>query len=136
MTKKFAKYRKLRVGGKATSGTTVAYGKYGLKAIEGGKLTQKQIESARMVITRHCNRKGKLVIRPQVFFPVTKKPLEVRMGGGKGSVEYMATRVRAGSIVFELDNLPEEVALAALQKAAYKFNFHCKVVCRKFVSLK
>ncbi len=130
---KFNKYRKLRSDGIALSGASVEFGKIALKALESGKVTKQQIESARMVISRSCGRKGVLFMRRNTFFPVTKKPLEVRMGGGKGSIDTWMAKVDAGSMLCELDNVDVSVAEVALQKASYKLNIPCKVVQRKFV---
>jgi large subunit ribosomal protein L16 len=135
MVKRFAKYRKLRCGSVAGRGNLVSYGSIGLKVLTPGKITAQQIKAARMVITRTCSRKGKVVCRVNVFFPVSKKPLEVRMGGGKGGVDHHAARVRAGAVIFEIDNIDLEVAELALQKASYKLNIPCKVVKRKFANI-
>ena len=98
-------------------------------------MTKKQLESARMVISRTCNRKVKLIIRVNTFFPVTKKSLGVRMGGGKGAIDHEVAVVKAGHVLFEVDNVSKELAIEALSKAAYKLNIKCKIVCRKFVHL-
>ena len=135
MSLKFAKYRKVRSDGVACTGTTIEFGKVGLKALECGKITKKQIESARIVMVRACGKKGRLFIRKNVFFPVTKKPLEVRMGGGKGAIDTYVATVRKGSILFELDNVPLDVAVEAFKKASYKLNINCKVVFRRFADL-
>ncbi|MBL0725718.1 MAG: 50S ribosomal protein L16 [Alphaproteobacteria bacterium] len=135
MVAKFAKYRKVRADGVATRGTSLEFGKVGLKAIVCGKITKKQIESARVVVNRACGKRGRFFIRKNVFFPVTRKPLEVRMGGGKGSVDFYVAAVKKGSILFEIDNVPLDVAVSALKKANYKLNIDCKIVFRRFVKL-
>jgi len=135
MAQNFSKFRKVIPYGVAVSGATVSYGKIGLKASSPGRITAKQIEAARMVITRACNRIVKLVIRIAATLPVSKKPLEVRMGGGKGPIELYVAAVSAGTILFELDNVPIKMGVDALTKASYKMPIDCKVVLRKFVKL-
>lgn len=135
MAQNFSKFRKVVPYGVAVSGATVSYGKVGLKACSAGRITAKQIEAARMVITRACNRVGKLIIRVSATLPVSKKPLEVRMGGGKGPIEFYVAAVSAGTVLFELDNVPIDLAMDALKRASYKMPLECKVVLRKFVKL-
>jgi len=127
------KYRKTQKGGKkilgtAPRGTTLKFGAFGLKSLESGKLNSRQIESARKVITRYMKRAGKLWIVVFPHTPITKKPAEVRMGSGKGNVEYYAAKIKPGRIIFELDGIDDEIAIAALQKAAAKLPFKTKIV--------
>lgn len=127
------KYRKAQKGGKkikgfSTVGNTLAYGSVGLKALEPAKLTSRQIESARKVVTRYMKRAGKLWIKVFPHTPITKKPAEVRMGSGKGSVEYYVAKIKPGRIIFEVDGIAESDAKIALEKAAAKLPFKCKIV--------
>src|SRR3989338_6489660 len=129
------KYRKAQKGGKkilgaAGSGTSLVYGAFGLKALESGKLNSKQIESARKVITRYMKRTGKLWIMVFPHTPVTKKPAEVRMGSGKGNVEYYIAKIKPGRIVFEIDGIDCDSAKTSLQKAAAKLPFGTKIINR------
>ncbi|HLD76839.1 MAG TPA: 50S ribosomal protein L16 [Rickettsiales bacterium] len=127
------KYRKAQKGGKkilgaAGSGTSLVYGSFGLKALESGKLNSRQIESARKVITRYMKRAGKLWIMVFPHTPITKKPAEVRMGSGKGNVEYYVAKIKPGRIVFEVDGISDGEANTALAKAAAKLPFKSKIV--------
>ncbi len=127
------KYRKAQKGGKkilgfTSSGHSLAYGSSGLKALEPGKLTSKQIESARKVITRYMKRTGKLWIMVFPHTPITKKPAEVRMGSGKGNVEYYVAKIKPGRIIFEVDGIEDAEARIALEKAAAKLPFKSKIV--------
>lgn len=133
LTPKKTKYRKAQKGGKkikgsATSGFNLAYGTVGLKALESGKLNSRQIESARKVITRYMKRAGKLWIKVFPHTPISKKPAEVRMGSGKGNVEYYVAKIKPGRIIFEVDGISDEIAKAALAKAAAKLPFKSKVI--------
>ena len=130
---KKTKYRKSQKGGKkikgyATSGNKLSYGSYGLKALGTGKLTSRQIESARKVLTRCMKRSGKMWIMVFPHTPITKKPAEVRMGSGKGSVEYYVAKIKPGRIVFEIDGVADVVAHNALDKASAKLPFKTKIV--------
>ncbi len=130
------KYRKAQKGGKkikgaATSGFTLSYGSVGLKALGSGKLNSRQIESARKVITRYMKRAGKLWIKVFPHTPISKKPAEVRMGSGKGNVEYYVAKIRPGNIIFEVDGISEEIAKAALEKASAKLPFKTRIVTQK-----
>jgi large subunit ribosomal protein L16 len=130
---KKTKYRKSQKGGKkitgyATSGNKLSYGSFGLKSLESGKINSRQIESARKVITRCMKRAGKLWITVFPHTPVTKKPAEVRMGSGKGSVEYYMMKIKPGRVIFEIDGVNDEVAAEALVKAAAKLPFKAKVI--------
>jgi large subunit ribosomal protein L16 len=127
---KYRKAHKGRIHGKAKSGFSLSFGQYGLKAITPDRLTARQIESARRAITRHMNRQGKVWIRVFPDVPVSKKPLEVRMGSGKGSPEFWAARVKPGRILFELDGVNETLAREALALAAMKLPIKTKFVTR------
>ncbi len=127
---KFRKVQKGRLRGVAKGGTQLTFGKYGLKAMQGERITARQIEAARRAITRHMKRAGRVWIRVFPDLPVTAKPTEVRMGKGKGSVEYWAARVKPGRILFELDGVPREVAEEAMRLAAAKLPIKCRFVAR------
>lgn len=135
LTPSKTKYRKAQKGGKkikgaAPRGNTLKFGAFGLKALDSGKLNSRQIESARKVITRNMKRAGKLWIVVFPHTPITKKPAEVRMGSGKGNVEYYAAKIKPGRIIFEIDGIDDATALMALQKASAKLPFKTKVVNR------
>ena len=127
---KFRKAHKGRIHGVAKGGTELAFGQYALKATEPERVTARQIEAARRAITREMNRQGSVLIRIYPDVPVSKKPTEVRMGKGKGSVEYWAARVKPGRIVFEIDGVPEDVAKEALRLGAMKLPIMTRVVTR------
>ncbi|MCB1783988.1 MAG: 50S ribosomal protein L16 [Alphaproteobacteria bacterium] len=127
---KHRKQFKGRIHGNAKGGTTLAFGAYGLKAVSPERVTARQIEAARRAITRHMKRQGKVWIRIFPDVPVTSKPLEVRQGKGKGSVDYWACRVKPGRIMFELDGVPQEVAREALALAAMKLPVQTRFVTR------
>lgn len=127
---KFRKQHKGRIHGNAKGGTSLTFGQYGLKALSPNRITSRQIEAARRSITRHMKRQGKVFIRIFPDVPVTKKPLEVRQGKGKGSVDYWAARVKPGRIMFELDGVSQEVAREALALAAMKLPVKTKFVSR------
>src|SRR3974377_1644538 len=118
---KFRKAHKGRIHGVASSGATLAFGHYGLKAIEPERVTARQIEAARRALTRHMKRSGRVWIRMFPDGPVSKKPLEVRMGSGKGTPELWVARVKPGRILFEVDGVSIEVAKEALALAAPKW---------------
>jgi large subunit ribosomal protein L16 len=128
---KFRKQHKGRIHGDAKGGSELAFGSFGLKAMSPERVTARQIESARRAITRHMKRLGKLWIRIFPDVPVTKKPAEVRMGKGKGAVEYWVCRVKPGRIMFELDGVKPEIATQALTLAAAKLPVRTKIVERK-----
>jgi large subunit ribosomal protein L16 len=117
---KFRKQQKGRNRGLAERGSKVSFGEFGLKAVARGRLTARQIEAARRVITRRVKRGGKLWIRVFPDKPVTQKPLEVRMGKGKGNVEYWVAQIKPGRVLYEMEGVPEEVAREALALAAAK----------------
>ncbi len=127
---KFRKMQKGRLKGVAKGGTELNFGAYGLKALEPERVTARQIEAARRAMTRHMKRAGRVWIRIFPDVPVTKKPTEVRMGKGKGSVEFWAAKVKPGRIMFEIDGVPREVAEEALRLAAMKLPIKCRFVSR------
>jgi large subunit ribosomal protein L16 len=127
---KFRKAHKGRIHGNAKGGTSLNFGSIGLKAMSPNRITARQIEAARRAITRHIRRQGKLWIRVFPDVPVTKKPLEVRQGKGKGSVEFWACRVKPGRIMFEMDGVDHELAKGALERAAMKLPLETKIVTR------
>lgn len=127
---KYRKGFKGRIHGLATSGAKVSFGEFGLKALEPERITARQIEAARKTITRYMKRAGKLWIRIFPDVPVSKKPLEVRQGKGKGAVEFWAARVKAGRVMFELGGVDESVARGAFELAAAKLPIKTKFVKR------
>jgi large subunit ribosomal protein L16 len=127
---KFRKAHKGRIHGLATSGADLAFGQYGLKALEPERVTARQIEAARRALTRHMKRAGRVWIRIFPDVPISKKPLEVRMGSGKGAPEYWAARVKPGRILFEIDGVPLVLAREALGLAAAKLPIKTRFVER------
>ena len=127
---KYRKAHKGRIHGNATRASTLNYGAYGLKAIQPERVLGKQIEAARVALTRYMQRTGKVWSRIFPNIPVSKKPTEVRMGKGKGSPEFWACRVKPGRILFEVDGVSEEVAREALYKASAKLPIKTKFVKR------
>ncbi|MBK7476055.1 MAG: 50S ribosomal protein L16 [Haliscomenobacter sp.] len=127
---KYRKQHKGRIKGIAYKGGTIAFGSFGLKSTTGGRLTNRQIESARIAMTRHMKREGKVWIRIFPDKPITKKPQEVRMGKGKGAVDHWVAQVKPGRIMFEIDGVPYETAQEALRLAAQKLPLLTKVVLR------
>jgi large subunit ribosomal protein L16 len=119
-----------RMTGKALRGAEVSFGEFGLQALEPGWITARQIEAARRTIVRGMKRRGKIWIRIFPAKPFTHKPPETRMGSGKGNVEYYVAPVKPGRIMFEVSGLAEEIAVAALKSAQYKFSIKTKVVAR------
>ena len=128
---KFRKMQKGRMKGNATRGTELAFGSFGIKSMEAAWITSRQIESARIAVTRYMQRQGQVWIRIFPDKPVTKKPAEVRMGKGKGSPEYWVAVVRPGRILFEIEGVSEEKAKEALRLAAQKLPVHTKFVVRR-----
>jgi large subunit ribosomal protein L16 len=127
---KFRKAHKGRIKGVATSGATLSFGQFGLKAMEPERLTARQIEAARRAMTRHMKRAGRVWIRIYPDVPVSKKPLEVRMGSGKGAPELWVVRVKPGRILFELDGVTAALAKEALDLAAAKLPIKTRFVER------
>lgn len=134
---KRTKYRKMQKGrnrGLATRGNAVSFGQFGLQATGRARITSRQIESARRAITRHIKRGGKVWIRLFPDKPITKKPLEVRQGKGKGNVEYWVALVQPGRVMFELEGVPAELARQAFKLAAAKLPLSAKFVSRQVLS--
>ena len=127
---KFRKCHKGRIKGNAKGGTQLNFGSFGLKALQPERVTARQIEAARRAMTRQMKRAGRVWIRIFPDVPVTKKPTEVRMGKGKGSVEFWAAKVKPGRIMFEIDGVPEPVARKALELAAAKLPVKTRIVTR------
>ena len=130
---KRVKYRRVhrgRMTGKAMRGNTIAYGEYGLQAVEPGWITSNQIEAARIAMTRFTKRSGQVWIKIFPDKPVTKKPAETRMGSGKGSPEYWVSVVKPGRVMFEIAGVSEEVAREALRLASHKLPIKTKVMAR------
>src|SRR5581483_9757581 len=130
MRTKFRKAHKGRIKGLASSGVELAFGQYALKALEPERVTARQIEAARRALTRHMKRAGQVWIRVYPDVPVSKKPLEVRMGSGKGTPEYWVCRVKPGRILFEVDGISEQLAREALALAAAKLPIKTRFVER------
>lgn len=128
---KYRRQHRPRVKGRATKGNTVVYGEYGLQALEPGWITSRQIEAARVAITRHVKRGGKVWIKIFPDRPITAKPAETRMGKGKGAPEYWVAPVKAGRVMFELAGVNEEVAREAMRLAAHKLPVKCRFVKRE-----
>ena len=127
---KFRKVQKGRLRGKAVRGSTLAFGDYGLQAMEHGRLTARQIEAARIAMTRHAKRGGKVWIRIFPSKPMTKRPPETRMGKGKGNPEYWVAPVKPGRILYEMEGVTPEVAREALRLASHKLSIRTRVLER------
>jgi large subunit ribosomal protein L16 len=128
---KHRKQQKGRMRGKAYRGSKLAFGDYGLQAVEGSRMTARQIEAARIAMTRHVKRGGKVWIRVFPDKPVTKKPAETRMGKGKGSPELWVAVVKAGRMLYEMEGVTPEIAREALRLAAHKLPFKTRFVQRE-----
>ena len=131
---KRTKYRKQQKGrnrGLAHRGSSISFGSFGLKAVTSGRLTSRQIEAARIAMTRYMKREGKVWIRIFPDKPITSKPLEVRMGKGKGALDHYVAQIKPGRIMFELDGVPRDVAEEALRLAAQKLPVLTKTVVRR-----
>ncbi|WP_439149287.1 50S ribosomal protein L16 [Sulfitobacter sp.] len=128
---KFRKQHKGKIKGLAKGGSDLNFGTFGLKALEPERVTARQIEAARRAMTRHMKRQGRVWIRIFPDLPVTSKPTEVRMGKGKGSVDYWACRVKPGRVMFEIDGVGEAIAHEALRLAAMKLPIKTRVVVRE-----
>jgi len=127
---KFRKLQKGRNRGLASRGNRVSFGEFGLKAVGRGRMTARQIEAGRRAMTRHVRRGGKVWIRVFPDKPITKKPLEVRQGKGKGGVEYWVAQIQPGRVLYEMEGVAEDVAREALAKAAAKLPFPTAFVKR------
>ncbi|MBR2864130.1 50S ribosomal protein L16 [Candidatus Saccharibacteria bacterium] len=124
-------HRKVRIGkndGVATRCNTVDFGDYGLMSLDNERVNSKQIEAARQAITRYIKRGGKIWIRIFPHTPVTKKPLDVKMGGGKGEPQFFVAKVKAGTIMFEIGDVTDEQAKEALRLASHKLPVRCKII--------
>jgi large subunit ribosomal protein L16 len=128
---KFRKQQRGRMGGVATRGNTIAFGEYGLVALERHWITNRQIEAARIAMTRKIRRGGKVWVNIFPDKPVTQKPAETRMGSGKGNPEYWVAVVRPGRVMFELSGVPEDLAREALRVAGHKLPVRTKFVKRE-----
>ena len=128
---KFRKMHKGRIHGEAKGGSTLNFGSYGLKATQPERITARQIEAARRAMTRHMKRQGRVWIRIFPDLPVTAKPIEVRMGKGKGSVDRWTAKVKSGRVMFEIDGVNEDIAREALRLAAMKLPVKTRVVVRE-----
>ena len=128
---KFRKQFKGRIHGEAKGGSMLNFGSYGLKSTEPERVTARQIEAARRAITRHMKRQGRVWIRIFPDVPVTAKPVEVRMGKGKGAIDYWAAKVKPGRIMFEIDGVSDEIAREALRLGAMKLPVLTRVVQRE-----
>ena len=128
------KYRKSHKGsraGNAKRGNTLAFGDFGLQSLTRGYMTGRQIEAARVTVTRHLKRKGKVWIRVFPHKPITKKPSETRMGKGKGSVDHYVAVIKPGAMLFELSGVPASIAKEAFRLADAKLPFHCRFITRE-----
>lgn len=128
---KYRKMQKGRVRGIACRGVNLAFGDFGLQTLEHGWITSRQIEAARMAISRHCKRGGKLFTRIFPDKPITKKPLETRMGKGKGTPEMYVAAVQRGRILYEIEGVEKEVAVEALRLAAHKMPLRTRILARE-----
>ena len=128
---KFRKQFKGRNRGLANNGNKVSFGQYGLQAADRGRITARQIEAARRAMTRHIKRGGKIWIRVFPDVPISKKPLEVRMGKGKGNVEYWVCKIQPGKMLYEMEGVTEEIAREAFKLAAAKLPFKTNFVVRQ-----
>lgn len=127
---KYRKQHKMKSKGIAVKGSTISFGSFALKSMDIGRITNRQIESARIAMTRYMKREGKVWIRIFPDKPITKKPAEVRMGKGKGAVDHWVAVVKPGKIMFEIDGVPSEIAFEALRLAAQKLPVLTKTVVR------
>ena len=131
---KRVKYRRphgIKYEGKSKAGNEISFGEYGLQAVTGGWITDRQIESARIVLSRYTARTGQIWIKIFPHLAKTKKPAEVRMGSGKGSPENWVAVVKTGRVMFEIGGVPEDIAREALRLAAYKLPIKCRVIAKE-----
>lgn len=128
---KYRKVRKGKIKGVASKGDYVAFGKYALQSMEQGRISSRQIEAARQAMTRYVKRGGKIWIRIFPHTPITRKPQDVKMGSGKGNPEFFAAKVKAGTILFEMDGVEREQAQEAMRLAAHKLPVKCKFVVKQ-----
>ena len=130
---KYRKQHKGRVRGIAYKGNSLAFGNFGIQSLERGSMSSQQIEAARVAVTRHLKRKGKVWIRVFPQKPITKKPLEVRMGKGKGAVDHWVAVIKPGAMLFEVGGVTEKIAREGLRLADGKLPFKCRFVIREIV---
>lgn len=128
---KYRRVMKGRVRGVSTRGNTIAFGQYALQSLEGERVTSRQIEAARQAMTRYIKRGGKIWIRIFPHTPVTKKPVGLKMGGGKGSPEFFVAKVRKGTVMFEMQGVSEEVAREAMRLAGHKLPVKTRFIMRE-----
>ena len=128
---KFRRVQRGRLNGKASRGTTIRNGQYGLVALEPARITRNQIEAARIAMTRYIKRGGKVWIKIFPDKPITEKPAETRMGSGKGSPEYWVAVVKPGRVMFEMDGVAEDVAREAMRLASHKLPIKCKFMTKE-----
>ena len=128
---KYRKVRKGKNGGVATACNYVAFGDYGLQSLTNERITSRQIEAARQAMTRHIKRGGKIWIRIFPHTPVTRKPLDVKMGSGKGNPEFFVAKVKAGTVMFEMKGVSEEIAVEAMRLAGHKLPVRTRIVKRE-----
>ena len=127
---KYRKQQKGRIKGIAYKGSSISFGSFALKSLDSAYITNRQLEAARIAMTRYMKREGKVWIRSFPDKPITSKPLEVRMGKGKGAVDHFVAVVKPGRIMFEIDGVSQEIAIEALRLAAQKLPVHTKTVTR------
>jgi len=128
---KFRKQQRGKIKGVANRGNYVAYGDYGLQSLEGGLMTARQIEAGRVAARQYMSREGKLFVRVFPDKPVSKKPLETRMGKGKAEPEFWAARVWPGTVLYEITGVPRDIAVSAFTRVAHKMPFRCRFVDRR-----
>ncbi len=128
---KYRKVRKGRISGVATSGNFIAFGDYGLQAEEMERITSRQIEAARQAMTRYIKRGGKIWIRIFPHIPVTRKPLDVKMGSGKGNPEFFVAKVKPGTVLFEMQGVTEAVAREAMRLAGHKLPIKTRFIAKE-----
>ena len=128
---KFRKQQRGKIRGHAQRANYVAFGEYGIQVLENGWLTARQIEAGRVAARQYISREGKLFVRVFPDKPISKKPLETRMGKGKAEPEYWATCIRSGQVVYELAGVPRDIARAAFVRVAHKMPFRCRFVERR-----
>jgi len=128
---KFRKQMRGKIKGNASRGNFVAYGEFGLQVTEGGLLTARQIEAGRIAARQYVSREGKLFVRVFPDKPMSKKPLETRMGKGKADAEYWAARVKPGTVIYEISGVTKDMAKLAFARVAYKMPFKCRFVERR-----
>ena len=128
---KFRKQQRGKLRGNAQRGNYVAFGEYGIQALDGGLMTARQIEAGRVAARQYVSREGKLYVRVFPDKPMSKKPLETRMGKGKAEPEYWAARIKPGTVLYEISGVPQDMARAAFVRVAHKMPFRCRFVERR-----